>query len=158
MSHQGHTIKITMGISMGPRVTILKALIMDPLIEVAILGSAEITQTKVQAAGFLGPDLPLTTTALHTAEAGATSTIHNGPCLDLVAGVDRIAPLRTAVARRLRLLVLRPQAIRYLLGPPILVMNLLSQTGIIKETMTGLGLRQKMTVLMTCSRLPVIQI
>lgn len=138
---------------MGPRVTILKALIMDPLIEVAILGSGEITQTKVQAAGFLGPDLPL-----HTAEAGATSTIHNGPCLDLVAGVDRIAPLRTAVARRLRLLVLRLQAIHYLLGPPILVMNLLSQTGIITETMTGLGLRQKMTVLMTCPHLPVIQI
>lgn len=138
MLHRGHTIKTTTVILMGHRVTIRMPLTMDCPIEVAILGSGGTTQTKVQVVDSLDPDLIPTTMEPRTAEVGVTSTIHNGQCLGLVAAADRRALLRTVVVRRLHLLGLRPQVIRYLLGHPTLELNLQSQIGIIKGTMTGL--------------------
>ena len=158
MSHRDHTIKITTVISTGHRVTILKPLTMGRPIEVAILGFEGTTKTKAQVADSLDLDLIPTTMGLRTAEEGVISTIHNGLYPDLVVAVDRQALLHSAVVRGLHLLLLRPQVIRYLLGHPILRLNRQPQTGITKETMTGLCLLKKAMVLMKCPRLPVIRI
>lgn len=127
-------------------------------IEVAILGSEGTTKTKAQVADSLDLDLIPTTMGFRTAEEEVTSTIHNGLYPDLVVTVDRQALLHSAVVRGLHLLLLRPQVIRYLLEHPILRLNRQPQTGITKETMTGLCLLQKAMVLMKCPRLPVIRI
>lgn len=113
---RGHNTRTITVISMGHQITTPKAHTMDRPTEVVILGSEEITQTKVQVAVSLDPDLPPTIMGPRTVEVGVTSAIHNGLRPDLVAVVVRRALLRAAMTCRHHRLVLCLQMSHYLLG------------------------------------------
>jgi hypothetical protein len=96
----GHNTRTIAVISMDHQITTLKVPIMDRPIEVVILDSEEITQTKVQVVVFLDPDPHPTIMGPRTVEVGVTSATHSGLHPDLVTVVVRRALLRAAMTCR----------------------------------------------------------